>query len=61
MGVLALIMFILGGLCAIIGIINAALATPLIVAGFDATFWFSLAVILLLATIASFLAQSRYE
>jgi len=61
MGVLALVAFILGGLCAIMGIINAALAIPLIAAGFDATFWFSLSVILLLATIASFLAQSRYE
>jgi len=61
MGVLALVTFILGGLCAIMGVLNVALATPLIAAGFDATFWFSLAVILLLATIASFLAQSRYE
>ena len=61
MGVLALVAFIMGGLCAIMGIINAALGTPLIAAGFDATFWFSLSVILLLATIASFLAQSRYE
>ncbi len=61
MGVLALVTFILGGLCAIMGVINASLATPLIAAGFDATFWFSLAVILLLATIASFLAQSHYE
>jgi len=61
MGVLARIMFILGGLCAIMGIITAALGGPILVAGFDATFWFSLAVILLLATIASFLAQSHYE
>ena len=61
MGVLAVIMFILGGLCAIMGIINAALAEPLVVAGFDQTFWFSLAVILLLATIASLLTLGRYE
>ena len=60
MGVLAFIAFVLSGLCAVVGIISAALATPL-PAGFDVTFWFSLAVILLLATIASFLAQSRYE
>lgn len=61
MGVLALVTFILGGLAAIMGIISAALAAPLIAAGFDATFWFSLAAISLLATIASFMAQSRYE
>ncbi len=61
MGVLALVTFILGGLAAIMGVINASLATPLIAAGFDVTFWFSLAVILLLATIASFMAQGRYE
>ena len=61
MGLSAAIMFILGGLCAIMGIVNAALATPLIAAGFDATFWFSLAVILLLATIASLLTLGRYE
>ncbi len=57
MRVLARIMFILGGLCAIMGIVNAALVRPLIVAGFDDTFWFSLAVILLLAAIFAFLAQ----
>jgi len=39
------------------GIVNAALVRPLIVAGFDDTFWFSLAVILLLAAIFAFLAQ----
>ena len=61
MGVLARIMFILGGLCAIMGIITAALGGPILVAGYNVTFWFNLAVILLLATIASFLAQSHYE
>ena len=61
MGILAVTTFILGGVCTIMGIVNAALTEPLVGAGFGQTFWFSLAVIFVLATIASLLALSRYE
>ena len=61
MGVLALILGILGGLCAIMGILYAVPVEELVVAEFDVTFWFSLAVILLLATIASLVARGGYE
>ena len=61
MGLLAGIMGILGGLCAIMGILNAVPVEELLVAEFDVTFWFSLAVILLLASIASLLARGGYE
>jgi len=61
MGVLAQIMFILGGLCAIMGIITAALGGPILVAGFTMFFWFALAGILLVAAIFCLVAQGRYE
>ena len=61
MVVLALILGILGGLCAIMGILNAVPVEELVVAEFDVTFWFSLAVILLLATIASLTARGGYQ
>ena len=61
MGVLAFITSILGGLCAIMGIINATLVSPLLVTDVDETFWFSLAVISLLAAIASLLSRGMSE
>ena len=46
MGILAQVMVILGALCAIMGIITAALGGPILVAGFTMIFWFALAGIL---------------
>lgn len=61
MGLLAFILGILGGLCAIMGIIAAALGGPILVAGFTMFFWFALAGILLVAAIFCLVAQGRYE
>ena len=57
MGIFALVLSVLGGLCAVMGILDTAQVGPVIVAGYDTTFWFSLAVILLLASIASLLTR----
>lgn len=57
MGVLALILGILGGLCAIMGIIIAAGVALLIPAGFTAVFWLGLAGILLVAAITCLVAR----
>ena len=61
MGVLAFITSILGGLCAIMGIITAALGGPILVAGFTMFFWFTLAGISLVAAIFCLVAIGRYE
>ena len=61
MGVLALILGLLGGLCGVVGIITAAEVIPLIGAEFTWVFWFWLAGILLLATIASLLTRGPAE
>ena len=61
MGMLAWIFGILGGLCAIMGIITAAEVMDPLGAGFTTMFWFVLSVILLLATIAFAVSESKYE
>jgi len=61
MGVLALILGILGGLCAIMGIIIAAGVALLIPAGFTAIFWLGLAGILFVAAITCLVARGGYE
>ena len=61
MGLFALILGMLGGLSAVMGIITAAEAIPLIGAEFTWLFWFWLAGVLFLATIASLLTQGRSE
>ena len=61
MGILALLLGIIGGLCAVMGIITAAGAVPLLGAEFTWLFWFALAGVLLVASIASVLSQSKYE
>jgi len=52
MGVLAAIVGAIGGLCAVIGVITAAGLIVLIMPEFTWMFWFVLAAILLLASIA---------
>ena len=61
MGIFALILGIIGGLCAVMGIITAAGAVPLLGAGFTWLFWFALAGVLLVASIAVVLSRGSYE
>ena len=61
MGIFALILGVLGGLCAVMGILTVVPVEPMPVAGFDEASWFSLAVILFLATIASLLTRGAPE
>ena len=51
----------IGGLCALMGIVTAADIIKPIMAEFTWMFWFVLAAILLLASIAFALARSTYE
>ena len=60
MGLTALIMGAVGGLCAVMGIITAAEVIPLIMPQFTWNFWFVLSAILLLASIAFALGRG-YE
>ena len=60
MGMLAWIFGILGGLCAVMGIITAVDVVP-VFAAFTATLWMTLAVVLLLICIAAAVSRSRYE
>jgi len=61
MGILALIFGILGGLCAVMGIITAAGVVLLLGVEFTSMFWMVLSVILLLICIAFAVSHSGYE
>ena len=61
MGILALVFGILGGLCAVMGIITAAEVIPLLGVEFTTMFWLTLGAILLLACIAFAVSRSGYE
>ena len=61
MGVLAWVLGILGGLCAVVGIITAVEVVPLLGAALTWVFWFGLAGILFIACIAALIARSGYE
>lgn len=62
MGTLALILGLVGGLCAIVGIIVVAEVLPGLPAAYTWEFFFMLAIILLLASIASALGRGgSYE
>ncbi|MFC1920645.1 hypothetical protein ACFLYQ_02840 [Chloroflexota bacterium] len=64
MAILAMVLGILGGLCAVVGIITAVDVVPFLAelpADFNAMFWMVLAAILLLGCIASLLSHSEYE
>ncbi len=60
MGVLAWIFGIIGGLCAVMGIITAVGAIPE-VAALTWMFWFVLSAILLLICIAAAISRTQYE
>ena len=61
MGALAWIFGTLGGLCMVMGIITAAEVVPLLGPAFTWMFWFVLAVILFLASIAFAIGLDRHE
>ena len=59
MGLLALILGLLGGLCTIMGVVTAAEVMPLIAAEFTAIFWLGLAGVLFVAAILCLVARSE--
>jgi len=61
MAIAAWIFGILGGLCAVMGIITAAEVITLLSAEFTAMFWLALSAVLLLACIAAAVSRSEYE
>ncbi|MDP2729049.1 MAG: hypothetical protein Q8O55_00995 [Dehalococcoidales bacterium] len=64
MAILAWVLGILGGLGAVVGIIAAAELVPLLTelpAAFTPIFWLTLGAVLLLACIATVLANRQYE
>ena len=61
MGILACILAILGGLCAVMGIITATEVVPLFGAELTWLFWIGIAVVLFLAAITSLIAQNQSE
>ena len=61
MAIVAWVFGILGGLCAVMGIIMAAEIITLLSAEFTAMFWLALSAVLLLACIAAAVSRSEYE
>ena len=61
MGILAWIFGILGGLCAVMGIVTTAGVNTLLGAEFTAMFWLTLGAVLLLACIAATVSRTSYE
>ncbi|MBA7670624.1 hypothetical protein ES703_78770 [subsurface metagenome] len=61
MGVLALVLSIIGGLCTIMSIITAAEAIPMVFVGFTGIYWLGLAGVLLVAAITCLVARGGYE
>jgi hypothetical protein len=61
MGIFALVLAILGGLCGVAGILTAIPVDPMPVAEFDALAWFALSGVLFLAAITCLLAPGRSE
>ncbi len=60
MGVFALILGLIGGLCAVMGILTAAEVVPSLGAAFTVEFWMMLAGVLFLACIAVNTSRSEY-
>ena len=61
MGMLAWIFGIIGGLCAVMGIITAAKVIPVLSAEFTVMFWIALGAVLLLVSIAFAVGRGGYE
>ena len=61
MAILAWILGIIGGLCAVMGIITAAEIDTMLSAEFSSTFWLTLGAVLLLGCIAAVVSRTSYE
>jgi len=61
MGILAWTFGTIGGLCTVMGIITAGEVVPLLGSEFTWTFWFMLATILFLASIAFAVSSAKYD
>ncbi|MFC2073006.1 hypothetical protein ACFLUU_10000 [Chloroflexota bacterium] len=61
MAIVAWVFGIIGGLCAVMGIITAAEVIPSLGAEFTAMFWLALGAVLLLACIAAAVSRDSYE
>ncbi|GAI08374.1 unnamed protein product [marine sediment metagenome] len=61
MAIAAWVLGILGGLCAVMGIITAVGVISLLGAELTAMFWLVLSAILLLACVAAAISRSSYE
>ncbi len=61
MGILALILGSLGGICAVIGIVTAAEVNLPLGAEFTAMFWLALSAVLLLGCVAAAVSRTSYE
>jgi len=61
MAILAWVLGVLGGLCAVMGIVTAAGVVPLLGAEFTVMFWLTLGAVLLLACIAAASSRGEYE
>ena len=61
MGILALILGILGGLSAAMGVLEAVEVAPDIGAGFTTMFWLTLGMVLLLGCIASAVSRETHD
>ena len=64
MAIAALVFGVLGGLCAVMGIITATEVIPLLAdlpAQFTALFWLALGAVLLLACVAFSVSRGEYE
>jgi len=61
MAILAWVLGILGGLCAVMGIITAVEVIPLLGAEFTTMFWLALSAVLLLGCIAATVSRGEYE
>ena len=61
MGILALILGLLGGLSAVMGVLTAAEIAPDLGAGFTTMFWLTLGMVLLLGSIAAAVSRESYD
>ena len=61
MAILAWVLGILGGLCAVMGIVTAVEVIPLLGAEFTTMFWLALSAVLLLGCIAAAVSRTEYE
>jgi hypothetical protein len=58
MGIFALLLGLLGGMCGVMGILTAADVVPIVMPEFTWVFWFWVAAILMLSSIASMLTKT---